>query len=1307
MNRVGELDCIFWDVRGKRKKGRFLLDVNQELLKLTKVGKNRKKSGSEKNLVEKAITTRLIWVEGDNLDEISNLNIDVDVAFRLLTPDFRYVFIAEDCLEKMLWIGLFQNVINNAIKTDITATAEIRNGIFIFSHGSYRGSWLNGKFHGEGVYSTKDGDVKYDGHWHSIFKAGYGKIMENRRVEENVFWDYNPDDFNGNITWSKKKEVANIISGQRLEDEIMTETDIHSLISMEDCKELNFVQGDVILVPDEGHNFLYRIKQGSVKIEVIINNRKVEIYRKSAGSFFGIISYYEKNDIPMFVVATSDTIVYSIPIKKIEDVCAADAAFSQRFHHQLAVTLANTMQFFYQEKLSIRHERKKGKKSHFQLKNFLDLWKLNELSGLIKNYFNRDCIYRDPFSSEGLLGFSDVHDHLAWLFSNWSTWEWTIGEIFTMNDSTYTVKTSFFINQIDESITGEALILVIVRNNKVSRLEIFYDRSGMIPMVEKNDRRRISPREDVSELWELKDFNLPSDEIIIKTCRCNCLEKQPSAKSAKYGTLYITTNYMCYRSRSLGLLRKETIEISNIKSLKKKDGVISIRLNRSRDHIIQVKHYFFCFPMNIDMEDAYRILFQTINPDCRDQSTMSPRAISKEGLLHKYVRCFAIDRNIPDLIIHPVLLSNGIRLSGPNFFETALNIGEDVCAQTVSTYPYITRMVNNELVRENVRQGDPTCDQFCLERYHSWTIIAVADGCNWGIPARDAARISSKTFVNYVKYHNNEIFNAKDAARIFLKAISEAHDNIIGGEEKWWECGTTTLLGGILAQIEDPDVHHSWAFICASVGDCKAYHISCRDNTITEICVDSRSGSGALDARDSGGRIGPYKDGDPDLRNLNGFFRYLEEGDYVMVVSDGVYDNFDPQHLGISPSQFGIEYENWVDIMEAEDPDEEVLTKVGKVKETFSLDLLHDIAIGRKPRYLSDDYQFSGCDLSSSGKRKRKKRKRLKKEHLFTNIQPSVMVDRIIEYCLETTRNTREFMENNPNLGQPKDYKEYPGKMDHTTCVIAKACTTSLKDKKSQVENKVLGLKNPVAGINNGDPIPGEIILDWLHKNYDGEEQNENVKEEGVLNTAQDILNFNLLRTAIPNDSPYWDTEFNSTSLYQFRSFDSQLSESDWELIILASIKKTYQAGDIILSQCSKVNGIYNILSGTCKLEKRVRSKPPKSRDSLLKVVHAPRRRTLSESPSPSQIWDDYDPGQYSTTEIAIITTPESFGVSSFLTEEPQEVTVIAESEFVELLYIEKFAMEILFSKWPSLGGRFYHFVSYGIARRLSNTNWG
>lgn len=43
--------------------------------------------------------------------------------------------------------------------------------------------------------------------------------------------------------------------------------------------------------------------------------------------------------------------------------------------------------------------------------------------------------------------------------------------------------------------------------------------------------------------------------------------------------------------------------------------------------------------------------------------------------------------------------------------------------------------------------------------------------------------------------------------------------------EEVWECGTTTLLGGVLVPLDEGKRKDDprWGFVVASVGDCKAY----------------------------------------------------------------------------------------------------------------------------------------------------------------------------------------------------------------------------------------------------------------------------------------------------------------------------------------------------------------------------------------------------------------------------------------------------------------------------------------------------
>lgn len=50
----------------------------------------------------------------------------------------------------------------------------------------------------------------------------------------------------------------------------------------------------------------------------------------------------------------------------------------------------------------------------------------------------------------------------------------------------------------------------------------------------------------------------------------------------------------------------------------------------------------------------------------------------------------------------------------------------------------------------------------------------------------------------------------------------------------------------------------------------------------------------------------------------------------------------------------------------------------------------------------------------------------------------SSIVNKLTNNCLTMTKASRDFMENNPQKKLPKDFKQYPGKMDHSTVIAFK-----------------------------------------------------------------------------------------------------------------------------------------------------------------------------------------------------------------------------------------------------------------------------
>jgi len=114
-------------------------------------------------------------------------------------------------------------------------------------------------------------------------------------------------------------------------------------------------------------------------------------------------------------------------------------------------------------------------------------------------------------------------------------------------------------------------------------------------------------------------------------------------------------------------------------------------------------------------------------------------------------------------------------------------------------------------------------------------------------------------------------------------------------------------------------------FLGITIGDCKCFRYSAETQECTDITAGNRMN--IVDPRDPGGRLGAHqKNGDPDLRNLDFVFTPLAEGDILIVASDGVHDNLDPQVQGKAPKEFGVDASDW---------DEVDITQGTKIKTEF------------------------------------------------------------------------------------------------------------------------------------------------------------------------------------------------------------------------------------------------------------------------------------------------------------------------------------------------------------------------------------
>lgn len=146
-------------------------------------------------------------------------------------------------------------------------------------------------------------------------------------------------------------------------------------------------------------------------------------------------------------------------------------------------------------------------------------------------------------------------------------------------------------------------------------------------------------------------------------------------------------------------------------------------------------------------------------------------------------------------------------------------------------------------------------------------------------------------FLAYFRRQQHTIRDTHDVGLTILRAFSVAHKAIINGrtEENLFIAGTTTMLAGVLLELEKPEKGKNFIFICGSVGDCKAYHYSAFSCQFQEITRGNRNN---MDCRDPGGRLGPtFEKGAPDLRNFQLYSCLCDEYDFISIVSDGVHDN--------------------------------------------------------------------------------------------------------------------------------------------------------------------------------------------------------------------------------------------------------------------------------------------------------------------------------------------------------------------------------------------------------------------------------
>ncbi|PRP83135.1 cyclophilin B [Planoprotostelium fungivorum] len=308
--------------------------------------------------------------------------------------------------------------------------------------------------------------------------------------------------------------------------------------------------------------------------------------------------------------------------------------------------------------------------------------------------------------------------------------------------------------------------------------------------------------------------------------------------------------------------------------------------------------------------------------------------------------------------------------------------------RTISTYATISRIdpASNQEIVTNL--GHPIADKYCVCYSKNRIIPVVADGCGWGNGPARAAKRASRMFCEFISRHQDQIETVGDAAEFILQAFKVCHRAILHGiTPEMGTAGTTTILGGVLLQVDQTSNED---------GDCPpcpiTHHFQIEEHHPSSLCAVTKGNRGSSDVKDPGaGRIGPWDEGDrPDLRNVGIHAVFCDEGDMVLLMSDGVHDNITPKSLGLSPSEEGLQVpENQWENM----PD---------------LDL-----------YMSKRMEQKITQLTAG------------------STDPEEANQKILDYCFNLTQPLRDLYTRVDNPGK-YDVKEYPGKPDHTTCITIK-----------------------------------------------------------------------------------------------------------------------------------------------------------------------------------------------------------------------------------------------------------------------------
>lgn len=331
---------------------------------------------------------------------------------------------------------------------------------------------------------------------------------------------------------------------------------------------------------------------------------------------------------------------------------------------------------------------------------------------------------------------------------------------------------------------------------------------------------------------------------------------------------------------------------------------------------------------------------------------------------------------------------------------------------------------------------EPIADSvaFDTKKNPNFQVLVVADGCSTGMYPARASRVASKHFAKKLQTLEGAIeisydiapdlkcrnllskdakvtrfsVNGNEIAQVLREFLVQTHNEIFEAESDTGACGLTTLLGGVVFADEKNQKH----FVCASVGDCRAF---LRRNFTQEV-YDLTFASVLAKQRptDPGGCLGNVLDEvQPDMRNFGVYHAFIKPQDTLILCSDGLYDNLDPEFIGKRvmdglPTDGWFEYNGLLPKSGFWERTKFLFTTWHTWKEAveyFGRDRIADV---------KSDHITSGLKLITEDT--------LNAEERAVNL---------MEHVIELTTPLRKRVAENPNSDLPENHEAYPGKLDH------------------------------------------------------------------------------------------------------------------------------------------------------------------------------------------------------------------------------------------------------------------------------------